>query len=130
MIKFFRSTVETISDAEIVLIGVPDESRSHAKRRGTSRAPDTIRLASNESEFFKREGKIIPTSPMRGTLSDKRILDLGNVDRERLPELILHVISHGKLPIIVGGDHSITTIALKEIGKTLGKISIFYFDAH
>ena len=130
MIKFFRSTVETISDADIILIGVPDESRSHAKRRGTSRAPDTIRLASNELEFFKREGKIIPTSPMRGSLSDKKILDLGNVEREKLPKLILHVISHGKLPIIIGGDHSITTIALRQIGKMLGKISVFYFDAH
>jgi agmatinase len=130
MIKFYRSTVQTLSDADIVLIGVPDESRSHAKRRGTSRAPDMIRLASNESEFFKRDDKIIPTSPMRGSLSDKKILDFGNVERERLSGLIFHIISNGKLPIIIGGDHSITTIALKQIGKMLGKISVFYFDAH
>jgi agmatinase len=130
MIKFYRSTAETLSDADIVLIGVPDESRSHAKRRGTSRAPDMIRLASNESEFFKRDDKIIPTSPMRGSLSDKKILDFGNVERERLSGLIFHIISNGKLPIIIGGDHSITTIALKQIGKMLGKISVFYFDAH
>ena len=130
MIKFYRSTVEALSDANIVLIGVPDESRSHAERRGTSRAPDIIRLASNESEFFKRDGKIIPTSPMRGSLSDKKILDLGNVERERLPSLICHLISNRKLPIIMGGDHSITTIALKQIGKMLGKVSVFYFDAH
>jgi agmatinase len=130
MIKFYRSTIETLSDADIVLIGVPDESRSHAERRGTSRAPDIIRLASNESEFFKRDGKIIPTSPMRGSLNDKKIMDLGNVERERLPSIICHLISNRKLPIIMGGDHSITTIALKQIGKMLGKISIFYFDAH
>jgi agmatinase len=130
MIKFFRSTVETMLDADIILIGVPDESRSHAKRRGTSRAPDMIRLASNESEFFKRDDKIIPTSPMRGSLSDKKILDFGNVERERLAGIIFHIISNGKLPIIIGGDHSITTIALKQIGKMLGKISVFYFDAH
>src|ERR671932_1697443 len=130
MIKFHRSTVESLSDANIVLIGVPDEYRSRAERRGTSRAPDIIRLASNESEFFKRDGKIIPTSPMRGSLSDKKILDLGNVERERLPSVICHLVSNGKLPIIMGGDHSITTIALKQIGKMLGKISIFYFDAH
>ena len=130
MIKFYRSTVESLSDADIVLIGVPDESRSHAERRGTSRAPDIIRLASNQSEFFKREGKIIPTSPMRGSLSDKKILDIGNVERESLPSVICHLISNGKLPIIMGGDHSITTIALKQIGKMLGKVSVFYFDAH
>ena len=130
MIKFHRSTVEALSDANIVLIGVPDESRSHAERRGTSRAPDIIRLASNESEFFKRNGKIIPTSPMLGSLSDKKILDFGNIEREKLASVIGHLISNRKLPIIMGGDHSITTIALKQIGKMLGKVSVFYFDAH
>jgi agmatinase len=130
MVNFYRSTVETLSDADIVLIGVPDESRSHAKRKGTSRAPDMIRLASNESEFFKREGKIIPTSPMRGSLADKKILDVGNVERENLSQLIFNIVSHRKLPIMIGGDHSITTIALRQIGKILGKISIVYFDAH
>ena len=130
MIKFFRSTVETLSDADIIILGVPDESRSHAKRKSTSRAPDAIRLASNEIEFFEREGKIIPTAPMRGNLSKKKILDIGNVEREKLPGIILDIISSGKLPIIIGGDHSITTIALSQIGKMLGKIGLFYFDAH
>jgi agmatinase len=130
MIKFFRSTVETLSDADIVLLGVPDESRSHARRKGTSRGPDTIRIASNETEFFEREGKIIPTNAMRGNLLDKKILDLGNAGREQLPGIIFDIISRGKMPIIIGGDHSITTIALRQIGKMLGKISLFYFDAH
>ena len=35
-----------------------------------------------------------------------------------------------KIPIIIGGDHSITTIALRAIGSVLGKIGLFYFDAH
>ena len=130
MIKFFRSTVETLSDADIVLLGVPDESRSHARRKGTSRGPDIIRIASNETEFFEREGKIIPTNAMRGNLLDKKILDLGNAGREQLPGIIFDIISRGKMPIIIGGDHSITTIALRQIGKMLGKISLFYFDAH
>jgi agmatinase len=130
MVNFYRSTVDTLSDADIVLIGVPDESRSHAKRRGAGRAPDVIRLASNESEFFEREGRIIPTSPMRGSLADKKILDVGNVKRENLSSLILDIISRRKLPIIIGGDHSITTIALRQIGEIIGKISIVYFDAH
>jgi agmatinase len=130
MVNFYRSTVDTLSDADIVLIGVPDESRSHAKRRGADRAPDVIRLASNESEFFEREGRIIPTSPMRGSLADKKILDVGNVKRENLSSLIFDIISRRKLPIIIGGDHSITTIALRQIGEIIGKISIVYFDAH
>ena len=35
------------------MIGVPDESRSHAKRKGASKGPDSLRTASNSFEFFE-----------------------------------------------------------------------------
>jgi agmatinase len=130
MVHFYRSTADTITDADIVLIGVPDESKSHAKRKGTSKGPDILRLASNESEFFKRDGKIIPISPMRGSLDNKRVLDVGNVKREDLYQLIFDLVSDNKIPIIIGGDHSITTVALQAIGNALGEIGLLYFDAH
>jgi agmatinase len=131
MVRFYRSTIDkSTSESDIILIGVPDESKSLAKRKGTNRAPDIIRQASNESEFFEREGKTIPISPMRGSLDDKQILDVGNVSREQLYQLIADLISSKKTPIIIGGDHSITTIALRAIGSVLGKIGLLYFDAH
>jgi agmatinase len=130
MIHFYLSTVDTISDATIVLLGVPDESKSLAKRKGTSKAPDIIRFASNDSGFFKREDKIIPVSPMRGGLENKKVLDLGNVRREELCQMIVDLVSVNKIPIIIGGDHSITSLALEAIGNTFGKIGLLYFDAH
>ena len=54
MVHFYRSNAHTIPDASIVLIGMPDESKSHAKRKGTHKAPDVIRLASNNVNFRKR----------------------------------------------------------------------------
>ena len=48
MVCFSRSNTDKISEADIVIIGVPDESKSHAKRKGTSKGPDILRLASNE----------------------------------------------------------------------------------
>lgn len=130
MVHFYRSNVNTILDANIVLIGVPDESKSHAKRKGTNRAPDVIRLASNKCEFFERDGKIIPVSPMGGILENKKVLDFGNVRREELYQLMVDLVSNKKVPIIIGGDHSITSLALEAIGNVLGKIGILYFDAH
>jgi agmatinase len=130
MIHFYLSTVDTISDATIVLIGVPDESKSLAKRKGTSKAPDIIRFASNDSGFFRRDDKIIPASPMRGGLENKKVLDLGNVRREELCQMIVDLVSVNKIPIIIGGDHSITSLALEAIGNTFGKIGLLYFDAH
>lgn len=131
MVRFYRSNKHSsASEADIILIGVPDESKSLAKRKGTNRAPDIIRSAFNESEFFEREGKTIPVAPMRGSLDNKRIVDVGNVNREDLYQLIVDLVSSKKIPIIIGGDHSITTIALQAIGSVLGKIGLFYFDAH
>ena len=113
-------------------MGVPDESRSHAKRKGASKGPDGLRTASNSFEFFEREGKIIPICPMKGTLQNKKIYDFGNTSREDLYRLVFDIVSANKLPITIGGDHSITTVILQAIHDALGddKISLLYFDAH
>jgi agmatinase len=130
--KLLHSNVKSIFQADIVVIGVPDESRSHAKRRGASKGPDSLRTASNSFEFFEREGKIIPICPMKGTLENKKILDFGNTAREDLYRLVFDIASAKKLPITIGGDHSITTLILQAIHDALGadKISLLYFDAH
>jgi agmatinase len=114
----------------VVIIGVSDESKSLATRKGTSRAPDIIRAASNESEFFKRAGKIIPISPMAGNVETKKIIDFGNVKREDLYQFIYGLVSDKKIPIMIGGDHSITSLALKAISDAFGKTGLLYFDAH
>ena len=130
MVRLHRANAASMEDADIVVIGVPDESRSHAKRKGTSRAPDVLRIASNESEFFERGGKLIPTCPMRGTLEGKRVFDAGNVaGKEELQKIISRVISAGKLPIAIGGDHSLTTETIRITSKGK-KLSLLYFDAH
>lgn len=132
MARLYRSNAVTINDADIVVIGVPDESRSHAKRKSTSRAPDVLRIASNESEFFERAGKLIPTCPMRGTFDGKRVFDAGNIsDKQKLYQIVYDIASSGKFPIMIGGDHSLTTEALKATSSAIGsKLSLLYFDAH
>jgi agmatinase len=130
MVYFYCSTVDRISEADVIIIGIPDESKSHARRKGTSKAPDILRIASNESQFFEREGKIIPICPLRGSIGNKGILDYGNIKREDLYDLIFDIVSNKKIPVIIGGDHSVTTIALQAIGDVYGKIGLLYFDAH
>jgi agmatinase len=132
MIRLHRSNADTMKDVDIVVIGVPDESNSHAKRKGTSRAPDVLRIASNDYEFFERGGKLIPTCPMVGTLNRKCIFDAGNIpDKHRLRELVTDITLQGKLPIMIGGDHSLSTEAIQAVSSAIGKkLSLLYFDAH
>ena len=131
MAKLFRSNVESIAQADIVVIGVPDESGSHAKRKGAGSAPSVVRAAWNEFEYFKRDGKLIPISPMGGSFDGRHIFDVGDVEKSTVSDLVSDVVGRGKLPIIIGGDHSITTKAIEATSKTLEeRISILYFDAH
>jgi agmatinase len=132
MVRLYRSNAGTMKDANIVVIGVPDESNSHAKRKGTSRAPDALRIASNDSEFFERGGRLIPTCPMSGTLNRKSIFDAGNIpDKHKLRELVTDITLQGKLPIMIGGDHSLSTEAMQAVSNAIGeKLSLLYFDAH
>jgi agmatinase len=130
MVRFHHSAAQNIIEADIVIIGVPDESKSHAIRKGASKGPDTIRHASNNSEFFERDGKIIPICPLLGKIDNNHIFDYGNIQKENLSELISNLVSNNKIPIVIGGDHSITSIVLEAIGNIHGKIGLFYFDAH
>lgn len=115
-----------------MVMGVPDESKSHAKRKGASKGPDSLRTASNTFEFFERDGKTIPICPMKGTLENKKILDFGNITRDDLYRLIFDIVTAKKIPITIGGDHSITTIILQAVNEALDgdKVSLIYFDAH
>lgn len=130
MVVFTYSNVKEVSKAEIVIIGVPDETKSHSKRKGTSKGPDILRKVTNESNFFERDGNIIPICPMRGNLNEKYIFDYGNVTREELYQIVFQLVLNNKIPIVIGGDHSITTIILQAIGHSIGKIGLLYFDAH
>lgn len=128
--KFYRAGATAMDGANIVITGVPDESRSHASRKGTETGPDTLRSASNESEFFVRDGKVIPTVPMKGTLDGKRVFDAGNIKRDQVYEHTRGIIKVGKIPVTIGGDHSLTTDVLGAMNKSEGKLSLLYFDAH
>ena len=89
-----------------------------------------LHSTANGSEFFERDGKVIPICPLLGRIDNKHIFDYGNTPRENLHKLISDLVSNNKIPVVIGGDHSITTIVLQAIGNIHGKIGLFYFDAH
>jgi agmatinase len=130
MVRLYQSNAHSAFEADVVIVGVPDESKSHAKRKGASRGPDSLRQASNESGFFERNGKLIPVCPILGKISNKLIFDYGNIPRENLQKLITDLVANNKIPIVIGGDHSITSTVLQAAGDIHGKLGLFYFDAH
>jgi len=116
-------------EAEIVILGIPDESQSHALRKGTSEAPHFIRDISNMRDSYSREAKKSLGLPFTG-IGKKKVLDYGNISKEKVDEVFQRIVSNSKIPITMGGDHSISRDVIKAISKKTGPLSIVYFDAH
>lgn len=116
-------------ESEIVILGIPDESQSHALRKGASEAPHFIREISNLRDSFTREGKRSLGFPFNG-IKNKKILDYGDISKDQINEVFSKIISKEKIPITIGGDHAITRDIIKSIAAEKGPLSLVYFDAH
>ena len=119
----------TEKDARFVIVGVPDDSGS-AYRKGSSKAPDSIRdfVGRDEIGAVIKNGRKSIFEPELD-IFDARVCDAGNMGREAASVHAAKVFGNGKIPITIGGDHSITYDILKgmDIRKKWG---IAYFDAH
>jgi len=58
MVTFNYSNVNEVSKADIVIIGVPDESKSHSKRKGTIKGPDIFEAHPMNITFLREEEKL------------------------------------------------------------------------
>lgn len=122
------ANTDNFDESDIVILGIPDESRSNALRKGASEAPDKIREISSTRDRYFRNGMISTGIPYKGIR--KKVFDYGNVSRNQVAEVINKIVSKSKIPIAIGGDHSITVEIIKSISKVHGSLSLVYFDAH
>ena len=127
--KICWANTEDFDKSDLVIIGIPDESQSHSLRKGTSEAPHFIREISNIRDSYMRKGTKTLGLPFSG-LSQKKVFDYGNIPREKIEEVFGKIISKSKIPILIGGDHSITAEVIKSIQKKTEPLSLVYFDAH
>lgn len=121
--KFAYATKE-LKEASYVIFGCADESGSTAQRKGASAGPDAIRRVS-QRELAKRDGQEILMQEARKVVSQD-ICDIGNVLRKDVTSNVKRIRSENKIPILLGGDHSLTFEALKGVEDCV----ILYFDAH
>ena len=122
-------------DAEIGVLGVPADFGSPFMP-GSRFGPRGIREHSlrfgAEGYFDQRKGRTFLGDELR----DGRIVDAGDVDVlmnnvqltfARTTEAVRELASHGLLPVILGGDHSITFPVVRAIDRPL---HVVHFDAH
>lgn len=122
------ANTENFEEAEIIILGIPDESKSHSLRKGSSEAPHKIREISNIRDTYKRGNEISAGFPFGGI--NKKVYDYGNILRTEIANTVEKIASASKIPISIGGDHSISAEIIKAISRKHGPVSLVYFDAH
>src|SRR3989442_787710 len=84
--KICWANTDNFDEAEIVIVGIPDESKSHSLRKGTSEAPHKIREISSIRDTYKRGNNISLGLPFSGI--NKKVYDYGNIERSEVTKIV------------------------------------------
>lgn len=143
---FFGTPLTSLADAiaaperSVVFLGVPYEEGA-AVKRGTAGAPSRLRSVSRAiAELPGDRGgvwdPVSRTSLLRGT----RVVDIGNIGSrtppsrsmmlEDLRSVVECIDSAGCFPVIVGGDHSLTSAVVAGLAPGHPRLGVLQFDAH
>ncbi len=125
----FADASASFEDAEFVILGVPFD-RTTSFRPGARFGPDAIRLHSFNFESYDLETSI--------DLSEARIHDLGNMDEfgtseemvRSVREEVRSIYAAGKMPIVLGGDHSCSPPIVEAYPESAPSLGVLYLDAH
>jgi agmatinase len=116
--------------AKYVILPVPMEmSVSYGK--GTAKAPQAILDASIQIESYEPEYKGEPIEV--GIHTSQEISQNIKSPEEMLEEIedrVSEIVSHGKVPIALGGEHSLSYGVFKGLSEHYKDFSIIHFDAH
>lgn len=117
------------SERQPTLLGVPFDAAS-SFQRGAADAPSAIRLAlaCDSSNQWSEDGLDVGAP---GVLADAGDLDLSEEVEEARRQIEDGVRRlHDAVPVILGGDHSITYPILRALGPRWPGLTVVHLDAH
>jgi agmatinase len=124
------------AEADIVILGAPfDSGTSH--RPGARFGPHAIRATDYLPHDASRPHLALGVDP----LAELRVVDAGDAEMppgdtelslRRLEEAVHRICRAGALPVILGGDHTITLPDATGVARHVGwgRVSLIHFDAH
>jgi agmatinase len=128
---FFADADSNYPDADFVIFGAPFDGTS-SFRKGSRLAPDAIREASYNFETYNPYFDI--------DLADIPFHDAGDVDipgnytveqaQTAVDEMVNVILSDGKIPIMLGGEHSLTVPCVKRSMNHFNDLGVVVLDAH
>jgi len=127
--NFFSGIQRSFEKADYVVFGVPFDVTS-TYRTGARFGPNAIRQASLNIETYSFRSGI--------DVEDLNLHDLGDLSVstdpkktiDRLKLVVEDIARSGKIPIVLGGEHTITLGIMKGFGVKAQKTVLVSFDAH
>src|SRR5262249_33089652 len=131
-----RVELDALDGYDVVFLGAPfDSGTSH--RPGARFGPQAIRVTDYLPHDASRPHLALGVDP----LAELRIGDAGDVvmppgetekSLKRLEDAVLAVRAAGAIPVILGGDHTITLPDATGVARHVGwgRVSLIHFDAH
>jgi len=122
----FAGSEHEFENADYIIVGVPFDNTS-SYRTGSRFAPHAIREASLNIEGFSFRSN--------RSIDDLRIHDAGDLNislkveetLRRLELVTKEIIEAGKIPVLIGGEHTLTIGSVKAVDKPF---KLLCFDAH
>ena len=127
---------ESFADADVVIVGAPFDGGT-SYRAGARFGPQAIRM----TDYLGHDGSR-PSLAMRvDGLQDLRVVDAGDVEMfsgdaarscASLEVEVEKIARSGAIPIILGGDHTVTWPDVTGVARAIGwgRVSVLHFDAH
>ncbi|HET6818343.1 MAG TPA: agmatinase [Mycobacteriales bacterium] len=126
----------TMTIADVVILGAPFDGGT-SYRSGARFGPSAIRQACYLAHDGSRPSLALRTDGLR----DLRVLDAGDVEMfsgeigrslQALREAVARIAAAGALPLVLGGDHSITWPDVTGVADHHGHgdVAVVHFDAH
>lgn len=117
---------KTFEEAEYVILGVPFDATS-TFRVGARFAPLAIREAIANIESYSFRCGVDARDLKVHDLGDLHVSGEVNETLKRLALVTKEILEAKKLPIFIGGEHTVTLGAMRSMDKDVGLLS---FDAH
>ncbi|MTT32196.1 agmatinase [Terrilactibacillus sp. BCM23-1] len=130
--SFMRLPYEQeISGKDFVILGAPFDTAT-TYRSGTRFGPEAIRRSSVLLRAANVYHNIRPSDYLNGVDGGDVMTIPGNTERshKKITDHVKAWVEKGVVPIILGGDHSISLPDLRGVASIHGPLSLIHFDAH
>ena len=117
------------ASAAAVILPVPYDATS-SWLKGADRGPEAMLEASQQVEVWDIETASEPCRYGIATLSPLRFEGCPEALADRVAERVGEVLKRGQLPVVVGGEHSVTIGAARASAARFDGLTVLQIDAH